>query len=170
MRNNQRQCPGCLAWFPEHSGPTHPYIGSSAECWAVFGEVMAKEFSEYHYPAIHRLTVDTYAIQHPGVPSEKAIRSVGIHLFALHLYFEENFKLDSITGWMRRFLSKKSSFFWLDPPKSSGEVTILDVIEANSIEEHTDVVHKWSKSVWEAWSPHHATVRQWYLSFIDADG
>ncbi|MFQ5752730.1 MAG: DUF5946 family protein [bacterium] len=165
-RNHQQQCPGCQAWFPKKCGPTHPYIGSSPGCWAAFGEVTAKECTLYQYPSIHRLTVDTYAVQHPGVPSEKAIRSVGIHLSALHLYFEEHFKLDSITKWMGQFLSKEPPFFWLDPPQNLGKITILDVAKASFFDEHVEVVHNWSTSVWEAWAPHHKIVRRWCEPFI----
>jgi hypothetical protein len=31
----------------------------------MFEEILAKEFSDYRYGKIHRLTVDAYALQHP---------------------------------------------------------------------------------------------------------
>ena len=75
-----RPCAGCGALVPVTDGPTHPYIGASPGCWAIYGEVLAREYGEYAYPPVHRLTVDAYAAQHPGVPSRRSIQSVAIHL------------------------------------------------------------------------------------------
>jgi uncharacterized protein (DUF885 family) len=36
------------------------YIGASAGCWEIYGEILAKEFGEYRYPEpTHQLTVHT---------------------------------------------------------------------------------------------------------------
>jgi hypothetical protein len=52
-------------------GKPHKYIGAVAGCWEIYGEILAKEYGEYGYPELtHRLTVDTYAVQHPGTPSD----------------------------------------------------------------------------------------------------
>jgi hypothetical protein len=45
---------GCGALLPDVNGPTHPYLGASASCWAVYGEVLAREYGEYRYPPVHR--------------------------------------------------------------------------------------------------------------------
>ena len=76
-------CFGCGALVPKKNGPTHQYIGASPGCWEIFGEVLAKEYEEYDYPPVHRLTVDAYAAQHPGTPSKKSIQSVAIHVIGL---------------------------------------------------------------------------------------
>ena len=47
-------------------GPTHPYYGCSPACWARYGEVLAREFQDPAYFGLHQLTVDAYAVQHPG--------------------------------------------------------------------------------------------------------
>ena len=52
------------------------------------------------------------------------------------------------------------AFVWLDPPASLGEVTVLDVLEAKEPAGHKRRVERWAKSVWEACSPHHETVRR----------
>jgi hypothetical protein len=36
-----------------------------AGCLKLFEEILAREFSDYRYGRIHRLTVDAYALQHP---------------------------------------------------------------------------------------------------------
>jgi hypothetical protein len=35
------------------------------------------------------------------------------------------------------------------------------VFEAKDLAEHTERVEEWARSVWEAWKPHHDTVRRW---------
>ena len=49
----------------------------------------------------------------------------------------------------------------MDPPDNLGDVTVLDVLEARGPKEHVERVRGWATSVWEAWAPHHETVRRW---------
>ena len=39
--------------------------GGKAGCQKLFEEVIAREFGDYRYSRRHRLTVDTYSLQHP---------------------------------------------------------------------------------------------------------
>ena len=55
-------CPGCRLVLPAQDGTTHPYIGSSTACWALFGDVLAREFQDPAYFRLYQLTVDTYAV------------------------------------------------------------------------------------------------------------
>jgi len=48
-------CQECGAVVPE----------GKAGCLKVFEEIIAREFSDYRYGRIHRLTVDVYSLQHP---------------------------------------------------------------------------------------------------------
>jgi len=73
-------CVGCGGLFPKTDGPTHRYMESSPGCWAYFGEVLAREYSDLQYLKVHRLTVDAYAIQHPGQLSPQCIRSVACQI------------------------------------------------------------------------------------------
>ncbi len=154
-------CCGCAALVPDIDGPIHPYIGASPGCWAIYGEVLAKEYGEYRHPFVHRLTVDAYAAQHPGMPSRQSIQSVAIHLISLFLIIERRFDFAKITEAIRRALKHRDRFVWLEPPASLGDITILDVQKARSLKEHIRRVQKWAESVWEAWAPHHAAIQGW---------
>ena len=154
-------CIGCHALVPNVDGSTHPYIGASPGCWAIFGEVLAKEYGEYRYPAVHRLTVDAYAAQHPGTLARRSIQSVSIHLISLHLILECNFASPMATEVIRQVLRQRERLVWLDPPPSMGPITVLDVRAARGAAAHERLVWKWARSVWAAWSPHHPTVRNW---------
>jgi hypothetical protein len=154
-------CIGCGALTPDIDGPMHPYLGASPGCWVVYGEVLAREYGEYGYPSVHRLTVDTYSIQHPGTPSRRTIQSVAGHLVALHVVLERGFSSEKATQAIRQVLRHRQQFVWLDPPSSRGSMTILDVRNTTDLPEHEEAVKRWARSVWQAWSPHHETVRGW---------
>ena len=81
-------CAGCGAIVPNTDGPTHRYIGASPGCWQRYGQLLAREYGEYAYPDEHRLTVDAYAVQHPGVPGKQSSQSVAVHLMSLCLVLE----------------------------------------------------------------------------------
>lgn len=154
-------CIGCGALIPDIDGPTHSYIGASPGCWAIFGDLMAEEFGKYRYPPVHSLTVDTYAVQHPGRPSRKSIQSVAVHLISLYRGLERDSDSMIAVNVIRRALRHREKFVWLDPPPSLGAITILDVRGAKDLIEHTERIKRWASSVWDAWSPHHKTIKKW---------
>ena len=163
MGKGMRPCFGCGAVVPDVDGPTHRYIGASPGCWRLYGEVLGREYADYsRFALVHRLTVDAYAAQHPGTPSPQSTGSVGVHLVRLHLELECNLPHDRANEAMLDISSRlKRDFVWLDPPASLGDVTVLDVLGARDPEEHAERVRRWAASVWEAWAPHHETVRRW---------
>lgn len=154
-------CWGCGALVPDIEGPTHPYIGASAGCWAAYGVVMAREFGEFRYPPVHLLTTDTYAVQHPGVRERRAISSVAVHLIRLCLVLERHVDTPEALRAIRRAVAHKALFRWLAPPSFAGTKTILDVRAHGTLPEHEQAVRDWADSVWRAWAPHHETVRTW---------
>ncbi len=154
-------CPGCGAGVPDIEGPTHPYIGAAPACWRRYGDVLAREYGEFNYPECHRLTVDTYAAQHPGRPSRRAIQSVDVHLISLHLSLEADLGAAALVAGLRNALRHADEFKWLEPPSFAATMTVFDVAGASDLEDHQRLVREWAGSVWRAWSPHHATVRSW---------
>lgn len=154
-------CIGCGALVPDSSGPTHAYIGASPGCWAIYGEILAREYGEFRYPPVHRLTVDAYAAQHPGTPSRRSIQSVAVHLIGLYLALELGFEAPKVTQVMGRLLKDPGIYVWLDPPARMGDITVLDVVRARDLAEHERLVNQWAQAVWQAWAVHHSTIRRW---------
>src|SRR5215813_385146 len=70
-------CPECGA----------PIEGDWAECRRLFNEVIAREFSDYRYGRVHRLTVDVYALQHPAEYMRSA-KSYAAHLTGMYAALE----------------------------------------------------------------------------------
>jgi hypothetical protein len=138
-----------------------PYIGSAPGCFLLYSEVLAREYGDFRYAPAHQLTVDAYAVQHPGVPERRAARSVAIHLVGLCLTLERGRGPLELPRLRQALAPSQRGFPWLAPPASVGVRTILDVHAASSPEEHRARVDRWARSAWEAWSAHHAQVRAW---------
>ena len=154
-------CIGCGGLVPKMDGPTHRYMESSPGCWQLYGQVLAREYGDPAFGALHRLTVDSYAVQHPGRPSPQAIQSVCVHLLSLCLVLERNLAAAYATRVMGEATRAKDRFFWLIPPASLGQVTVADVAVVAAPHQHEQRVRAWAESAWSAWAGHHATVRSW---------
>lgn len=156
-------CPGCGADVPvQPSGATHAYLGASPGCWAVFGEVLAREYSDALYMAVHPLTVDAYALQHPGTPSPQTIQSAALHLISLGSVLTRDLSLPRAAAIRKRAKAQlEDRFSWLEPPDDMGSTTVLDVHAAEDAIDHRERVRRWAEDVWAAWSPHHGTVERW---------
>jgi hypothetical protein len=159
--NSQIECYGCGALVPNVDGATHKYIGASAGCWAIYGEVLAKEYSQYRsLVSTHRLTTDTYAVQHPGTPNRQAIQSVTVHLASLYLVLEKGLSGQAATQGFSKLLADAKTFVWLVPPNPNGTLTIVEVSQAHNLEDHEKLVEAWARDVWAAWTEHHETIKQ----------
>lgn len=157
-------CTGCGAKVQERPGSTtHDYLGASPGCYTLFTEVLAREYSDFRYASVHNLTVDTYAVQHPGIIEERrSIQSVAVHLVSLYFQLEKGY--DSIQAARAKQQSVKQAdhFVWLTPPAiETYSLTIADVHHAEDAAAHIKAVKAWARDVWAAWSAHHETVLKW---------
>ena len=162
-------CIGCGGRFPDIDGPVHRYMEASPGCWAAYGEILAREYSEASCYAVHRLTVDAYAVQHPGSPSRQSIHSVGVHLIRLCLFLEHGLSPEHANAAMLKAAKLKHTFVWLPPPASRGQFTVADVVQAKTAQEHKSAVRAWAQSAWEAWAPHHEVIKTWLSRSMTRD-
>lgn len=164
---NLKRCIGCRGNFPDIEGPTHRYMESSPGCWSCFETVLAREYGDLAYHEVHRLTVDTYAIQHPGQPSKQTINSVALHGISLCVIFDDDIPMESATRVIQQAAKNKARFEWLTPPASMGPITVADVLRAKDAETHVKLVNEWAQSAWNAWADHHDTFKQWLAESWD---
>jgi hypothetical protein len=156
-------CHGCGAQVPDlpETRARAEYVGSAAGCWQLYTELLAREYSDIRHAPAHQLTVDTYMIQHPGVPDRRSAQSVAVHLVGLCLMLERGRTALELPRLRKRFVELHPQFPWLAPPASPGELTVVDLLGATSPEEHRALVDRWARSTWQAWSVHHEQVRAW---------
>jgi len=156
------ECYGCGALVEIIAGQPHKYIGATQGCWELYGQILAKEYGEYNYPEhTHRLTVDIYAIQHPGQPSKQSIQSVNIHLISLYCVLVKNLSGKDATKIIGMVLRNNPSFEWLEPPIPNGQITVIDVLKATYQEKHETMVQEWTEDVFGCWySKHRQTIEK----------
>ncbi len=160
---NRIACYGCGALVDDAPGKPHKYLGTVWGCWEVFGQALAKEYGAAFNNGLgvtHRLTVDAYAVQHPGTPGRQTIQSMNVHLVSLYLLLEHGQGWREVMNAIRRSLRAASQFVWLEPPVPNGTMTVLDVAAARDMEEHQGLVRAWAEDVWQAWSGHQDHVRE----------
>jgi hypothetical protein len=156
------ECYGCKALVEDKAGQPHNYFGTIQGCWDLYGQILAKEYGEFNYPELtHRLTVDTYAVQHPGQPGRQSTQSVNIHLLSLYFVLVKKLSGKEATRKMGEILAKEPNLEWLEPPVPNGQKTVIDVLTASSQEEHEMKVREWAEDVWSCWySKHKNTVEK----------
>jgi len=146
------RCYGCGSLVENITGSPHKYIGATQGCWNLYTQVLAKEYGEYGYPQpAHRLTVDTYSIQHPGKPGRQSIQSVNLHLISLYAILIKGFDGKGATRLIGNILAKQPAFEWLEPPTPNGLKTVRYVLEAKDKKEHEKLVRQWAEDVFGCW-------------------
>lgn len=112
----------------------------------------------------HRLSVDTYAVQHPGDPKDRrAVQSVGLHLARLMRQLESARPPKETNDVMVEFARRKSTLIYLKPP-TAFSVTMQDVAPFAGGPHHIEKVRDWARSAWNDWSAHHAWISRWAQS------
>lgn len=150
-------CMWCKGNFEPIDGPVHEYIESTPGCWSTYSKVLAVEYENYQeLRDVHRLTVDTYAVQHPGQPSRKSIQSVWGHLVAQHLYLKRGLDGEKTRLRLERFVDISPELVWLPPPDFTGALNIGHVANAADNQDHIRRVKEWGSSVYSCWHQMHA--------------
>ncbi len=87
---------------------------ASPGCWAAFTELIAREFGDQAYGALHRHAVDAYAVQHPGTDDRRARQSVAVHLIGLCHWLEHGMPADALTRITQALTTEPREWPWLD--------------------------------------------------------
>ncbi len=166
-------CPGCGLRQPASGQPPDRRQNASAECWAVYGEVLGFELNHLvPLGQYHQLMVDTYGAQHAGGDA-LGIR-VAYSLVGLFLALERGRDGLEVRRAHQRMGKPEPSWPSFDRPPSVGAITVLDVAEAgvraDSVAGHADAVGRWARSVWQAWSPQHQAAAALTERLLGDDG
>jgi hypothetical protein len=162
-----RVCPGCGLTMPRRDTARNDgYYNASPECWSVYTEVLAAEYSNaVLFGQVHQLTVDTYAVQHAGGPHPD--KSVFIHLSGLHLVLERGLRPTTVPPLLQQLATRMQSWPHYQPPADVGPLTVCDIALA---EDHGTLVRQWALQVWRAWSAHHPEIARIVSGFALKEG
>ncbi len=167
VQNKTVKCIGCGAIVFDMEGPGYPadhdYMPASPGCFKLYGDLLARVCAqrENYDQAIHNISVDTYAVSHPGKPERRAIQSVNVHLARLFLVLDKNFSTQAATERMTRLIENQKAtngLQWLNPPDLDGTLHITDVAKVRDFAEHAQLVRAWGRSVLDAWKQKHLKV------------
>jgi hypothetical protein len=138
----------------KESAVCNSYYNVSPECWDLYTEVLAAEYSNaFLFGRIHQLTVDAYAVQHAG--AKHPDKSVMIHLIGLHLAFVRGLQSFQIPPVLQRIASEIHTWPHFRPVEEKVSITVFNVALCSNTEEHIQVVREWAGFVWKAWAPYH---------------
>ncbi len=134
--------------------------GGTEGCRKLFHAVLALEYGDPAYGAVHLLTVDAYALQHS---EDHGPRSNAVHLLRLCMLLEHGGdpSIGQNPHWFQAEVETRRDIPYLEPPVDRGALTVAHVHGAATPEEHGERVYRWARSVWEAYSAHHAWARRW---------
>jgi Family of unknown function (DUF5946) len=143
-------CGGHFAAVP--GGSTHAYMASSPGCWNAYGAVLAREYQNaVLFGRCHRLTVDAYAIQHPGNPDERRARqSFWIHGASLWMVL----RMGRTHGEATAALKTLAQGDFPVPPPVNFALTHADVLAAPEAE-HERQVGAWAEATLAGCAPAH---------------
>lgn len=134
-------------------------LPSRQRCQEIFETILTKEYSDFRYAKVHRLTADTYCLQHP------AVYMISPKSFAAHLtgmccameYGNDPHLLKILQKWLngKKQLEK--------PPmlENLGSLTIAHLANAKDSTEHAKLVKEWAIDVWNAYSVYHDLAKDW---------
>lgn len=161
MGTTMSTCPGCGLTSLETTGPAPEEQLASAACWALYGQALARSYTDPGYRAVHQMIVDAYAAQHAGGTSRRQVQTVALCLMTLCLFIEHGTEPVQGPALHKQMVARRPDFTWLAPPDQHGLMTVADVLTAHDAEEHGRLVREWGHQVWQAWALHHATIRAW---------
>lgn len=155
--SGEQTCKAC-GYEAAFDGPTHAYMSFSPACWARYGEILAREFSDAGYFKKHRLLVDACCGQHSVGTDRRVRQSLHIHMAGLMLYFEDNAAESVIVNFLRK-AARIKEFAPLEMPKENNKVTVSEIFTAEDAVEHCAAVEKYARKVFEVWAVHHDVFR-----------
>lgn len=145
--------------MPDEDGPIHRYMTASPGCWRIYTELGAGPMPSSPRAA---LTVDAYAVTHPGVPGPQSTPSVWVHLVTLCAVLERGWGVPQAVRLRRVGADAFDGWPWLQRPDRMGDITVVDVanaVAATDLATAANRVEQWIDTAWGAWSAHHDAVR-----------
>jgi hypothetical protein len=117
-----------------------------------FESLLAREFEDPEYFAVHHLTVAAYRLEHPGETSDHALAVLlGVVRAAVDGGLDGP-ALRRHNAWVSRRLREHPPGP-VPRPDGRAATRVTDVARARDAAEHCVLVRRWAAQVWEVWRP-----------------
>ncbi len=81
-------------------------------------------------------------------------------LIGLYLALEKGYTGRQVQLAHMKIASRRKDWPRLEPPDRIAELTVMDVLRAETDQEKEKILMKWAESVWEIWEDQHSWVRE----------
>lgn len=157
---SETRCPGCGLETVNRQLPVPDERAATGECFAEYGELLPRI---YGHPGgrhpLYQMVIDCYAVQHPEQGSRRGLQAVALCLMTLELVLERGGDPSQGSRMHQLMMRDRPDFF---RPLAHGELdTLLIHRDVRRSDHWEQAVWEWSRQVWDAWSPAHASIREW---------
>mgnify|MGYP005753850525 CR=1 FL=1 len=128
-------------------------------CYDRYTTLLAREYSDPAFAAVHLYSVDAHALQHGEIHSRG---NNATHLLRLCWLVEQGGN-PHIAGGGSRWLqawAERADVPYLAPPLRRGALTVMDLVGIEAPEAYAAQARAWAESVWDAWADHQAWARR----------
>ncbi len=121
--------------------------------------ILAKDYSDFRYAKVHRLTVDAYCLQHPDIYmiSPKSFAAYLTGMCCAMAYGNDPYLRRILQQW----LNGKKQLEKPPLPPHFSSLTISHVTNAQDGAEHAKLVNEWAAEVWKAYAVYHDLAKNW---------
>jgi hypothetical protein len=151
MEGTVVSCPGCGLVLPPDGANLDADFNAAAACRALMYELTYYTLALGDASFIHQLAVDTYAVQHAGLPSKPISTAFG--LAGLYLVFERGFTGRQVQRVHMALAGRRKDWPRFERPHRTAAMTVRDVVNA-PLQAKDAAIRAWGEAVWEAWREH----------------
>lgn len=134
--------------------------GGTAGCRSRFEALLARDFSDARFFAVHRLFVDCYCLQHPDEYCASA-KSLAAHLVGLAQILDEAASPATGSPGLRNWLDGERVLEKPAVPAERGAVTPGDLEGIEEPEAWRTAIRRSAESTWHAFRELHPVARRW---------
>ena len=134
--------------------------GGTEACQARYEALLARDYEDPAFFAVHRMFVDVYSLQHPDRYCRSA-KSLAAHLVGLGQILEEGISAASGSPALRDWLDGRRELDKPPLPEARGKITLGDVEGIAEPGAWREALRAWAASTWEAYAELHPLARRW---------
>ena len=152
------ECPGCGVRLPDRTLDPVKRFNASGECLQMFHDLSCWTLVRHDGRFIHQHAIDAYEVQHAGGRTRPITVMFG--LIGLYLALEKGYSGRQVQLAHMKIGKTRRNWPILEPPSQPAELTVMDVLRAETDEEKEKMLMRWASSVWMIWEPRHRFVRE----------